>query len=99
MEELPHVQSPPSRVGKRLRAVAPQTREGHALPRAGRFEANADAGTRRARGSGAPRGNQYAMKHGRYTARAIAARRQAAGALAGAAGAPRRAQGRRITSI
>ena len=26
---------------------------------------------------GGPRGNQYALKHGRYTARAIAARREA----------------------
>ena len=26
---------------------------------------------------GAPRGNQYALKHGRYTAQAIAARREA----------------------
>ena len=29
------------------------------------------------RSSGAPRGNQYALKHGRYTAQAIAARREA----------------------
>jgi len=29
------------------------------------------------RSPGAPRGNQYALKHGRYTAHAIAARREA----------------------
>jgi hypothetical protein len=29
------------------------------------------------RGSGAPRGNQHALKHGRYTAQAIAERREA----------------------
>jgi hypothetical protein len=52
-----------------------QTRQGRAC------QAPAIRGKRRCRkhgghGSGSPRGNQHALKHGRYTAQAIAERRQ-----------------------